>query len=174
MKKHKCMLKKMRVFSIIIALCCIAVGVFCLQSTLKDLKTTNETYTFSGKILSYNYSQYNKNANYYLEANIDGNTVTLEISDIYMSKFQRTAFEKSYSNNNDYIFVASKEEQDDSGLIPIIGLQYNSMVFLNEQESLKSLSFNSCMGLIVSPLLLIAGVSGVILCCLPVSKRWFS
>ena len=168
------MLKRMRVIIIIVALGSIAAGLFGLLLSVRDLNRSKDTYTVTGKIYSYEYDQYNKHSSYYLQADIDGETTTLEIPDLYAAKFKRSEFEKTYSAENNYSIVVLKEDYNDSGLIPIIGLKSSSSVFLDEQVVMKELSANSYVGLIVSPVLLVAGLAGMLFCCLPVSKKWFS
>ncbi len=158
------MMRKMNILFLVLSLCCITIGAIGLKLSLKDLKTTgNITHVFTGKILSYNYDQYNRYASYYFQTNVNGELITLEISNLYIEYFKKGEFEETYLLDNDYTFVVLEDDYSDKDVISIIGLKKDSSVFLDENRVSKINSFNSRIGLVISTLFFTAGLVFIIL-----------
>lgn len=148
----------MNILFLVLSLCCITISAIGLKLSLKDLKNTgNITHVLTGKILSYNYDQYNRYASYYLQTNVNGELIALEISDLYIEYFKKGEFEETYLLDNDYTFVVLEDDYSDQDVIPIIGLKSGSAVFLDENNVLKVNNFNLYLGIILSIILLIGG-----------------
>lgn len=160
--------KRIIIFFVLLPLCSIIIGLLGIKMSLKELNNIKNGINeriLVGQILSYDYSQYNKYANYYLHALVDEEKMTLEIPNGYITKFKRAEFEKAYSSNQNYTFVVSQDSFNKYGISPIIGLKSDIDIWLDEKLVLQTNSINAKLGLIVSSLLCIAAFLSIVFLC---------
>lgn len=139
--------KKLIVF-FVCAWLCFVVGFTVALCDWKDTRENTATLTINESILSYEYDEDVKHAPYLLDVHINGQASVLEIPSVYISKFNRTQFEATYTADSVYTLVVLQSDYETCDPIPVVGLKNGTDTLLNEADVLNALVSNAKMGMI--------------------------